>query len=84
MITGEERLREFLADLYGNLVFYEGRPSLTQIERGDAIARELADVMKDFDVWTAKELPGLNRALSGARLPTVQPLTPSQWEKSGS
>ena len=83
MITGEERLREFLADLYSNLVFYEGRPSLTQIERGDAIARELADVVKRFDAWTANELPGLNAALAGAKLPAVQSLTRSEWEKSG-
>jgi photosystem II stability/assembly factor-like uncharacterized protein len=84
MITGEERLREFLTDLYGNLVFYEGRPSRTQVERGDAIARELADVVAEFDAWTARELPGLNAALSGAKLPPVRPLTRSEWEKSGS
>ena len=37
MITGEERLRENLTDLYGNVTFYEGRPSQTQIERADAL-----------------------------------------------
>ena len=84
MITGEERLREFLTDLYSNLVFYEGRPSLTQIERGDAIARELADVVKDFDAWTANDLPGLNAALSAAKLEKLQPLMRVEWEKSGS
>ena len=45
MITGEERLRENLADLYGNVIGYEGRPSQTQVERADALARELADVV---------------------------------------
>src|SRR5438876_8281360 len=44
MITGEERLRENLADLYGNVVFNEGRPSQTQLDRTDAIGRELGDV----------------------------------------
>ena len=38
MITGEERLREYLTDLYGNVVGYEGRPSQTQVERADALA----------------------------------------------
>ena len=47
-ITGEERLREFLADLYGNVVGFEGRPSQTQVERADALARELADVVKSL------------------------------------
>src|SRR5213075_2949874 len=57
MITGEERLRENLTDLYGNVVSYEGRPSQTQIDRADALARELADVAKQFDGWAATELP---------------------------
>ena len=58
-ITGEERLREFLSDLYGNVNFYEGRPSQTQAERAEALARELADVVQSFDAWLAKELAGL-------------------------
>ncbi|PYS80445.1 MAG: sialidase, partial [Acidobacteria bacterium] len=53
-ITGEERLRENLADLYGNVNNYEGRPAQTQVERTDAIARELADIVRDFDAWLAK------------------------------
>ena len=39
MITGEERLREFLTELYGNVVFYEGRPSEAQTMRADALSR---------------------------------------------
>ena len=30
MITGEERLRENLTDLYGNIVFYDGGPTQTE------------------------------------------------------
>ncbi|HEX9160727.1 MAG TPA: hypothetical protein VF980_03395, partial [Thermoanaerobaculia bacterium] len=41
MITGEERLRENLADLYSSVNGYEGPPTQMQIERTDAIAREL-------------------------------------------
>jgi len=81
MITGEERLRENLADLYGNVaVFYEGRPTQTQVERGDAIARELADVVRDFDAWTGRELPGLNAALAAKRLESIRVLSREQWE----
>jgi hypothetical protein len=81
MITGEERLRENLADLYGSVVGYEGRPSQTQTERGEAIARELSDVVKEFDAWTAKELAGLNAALGAKQLPPLNPLTRAEWEK---
>src|SRR3989449_4144852 len=72
MITGEERLRENLADLYGNVIFYDGRPSQTQVERTDVIARELADVVRDFDAWSAKELGGLNTALGTKQLEPVR------------
>ncbi len=81
MITGEERLRENLADLYGNVINYEGRPAQTQVQRTDAIARELADVMRDFDAWLAKELPGINAALVAKQLPPISALTREEWEK---
>jgi photosystem II stability/assembly factor-like uncharacterized protein len=80
MITGEERLRENLADLYGNIVFYDGRPSQTQVERADALARELADVTREFDAWATRELAGLNAALASKRLQPIALLTRAQWE----
>src|SRR5207247_9559456 len=58
MITGEERLRENLTDLYSNIVFWDGGPTQTQIERGDAIARELGDIARDFDAWDARDMGG--------------------------
>jgi photosystem II stability/assembly factor-like uncharacterized protein len=82
MITGEERLRENLADLYGYVVFYEGRPSQAQVERTDAIGRELADVVSDFAAWTARELTGLNAALAAKHVDAIRLLTREEWEAS--
>ena len=76
MITGEERLRENLAQLYGSVVFYEGRPSTTQVERSAAIERELGDVSKDFDRWIARDLPALNALLVARGLPRIEPVVP--------
>jgi hypothetical protein len=81
-ITGEERLRENLADLYGNVNNYEGPPSQTQIERADAIARELSDVMKTFDDWLAKEIPAMNSDLAKAKLEAIVPVNRADWDKS--
>jgi photosystem II stability/assembly factor-like uncharacterized protein len=80
MITGEERLREYLADLYGGVVGYEGRPSQTQVERSAALAHELADVAAGFDAWVAKDLGPLNAALAARQLQPIAPLTRAQWD----
>ena len=76
MITGEERLRENLADLYGNVTFYDGRPTRTQLARTTAIGRELSDVSRSFDAWVAKELPAINTELVARKLPPIPVLTP--------
>jgi hypothetical protein len=80
-ITGEQRLREYLTELYGNVSGYEGRPSQTQIDRSDAIAHELGDVVKDFDAWTARELGGINSALRQKGLEPIVVLTRADWDK---
>jgi len=80
MITGEERLRENLSDLYGSVVGYEGRPSQTQVQRTESIARELADVVKDFDAWVARELEGLNSAVTTKSLDSLKLLTRDEWD----
>jgi photosystem II stability/assembly factor-like uncharacterized protein len=82
-ITGEERLREYMLDLYDNVVFYEGRPSATQVQRAGALKRELADVVADLDAWAAKELPGINASLAAKSLSPIELLTRSDWEKHG-
>jgi len=60
---------------------YEGRPSQTQVDRADAIARELADVVKSFDEWAAKEMPALNSALEKGSLGRIEILSREEWEK---
>jgi hypothetical protein len=83
MITGEERLRENLTDLYSNIVFFDGGPTQTQIERADALARELGDVQRTFDAWTTRELAGINTALRGKKLEPIAVISRQQWETAG-
>ena len=82
MITGEQRLREDLSDLYGTIVGYEGPPAATQVQRAGAIAHELSDVMKGFDAWAARELGGINTALTARQLRPISLLTRAQWDAS--
>ena len=75
-ITGEERLRENLVELYGSVVNYEGRPSATQVARTDAIRREMGDVSRAFEAWIATELPSINSALAARNLQRIEVLVP--------
>jgi photosystem II stability/assembly factor-like uncharacterized protein len=79
-ITGEQRLREYLTELYTSVIYYEGRPTQMQVMRTDAIGRELNDVVRDFDAWSARELNGLNSALAAKQLPPIKVLTRPEWE----
>ncbi len=58
MITGEERIRELLGQLYGTVNGYEGKPSDYQAARADSLAHELEDVMGEFQKLTQKEPSG--------------------------
>ncbi|HXT50571.1 MAG TPA: sialidase, partial [Thermoanaerobaculia bacterium] len=80
MITGEERLREFLTDLYFGVVFHEGNPTQAQTDRAASLKRELGDVGNDFDAWAKKELPGINAELAKKGLPPVEALQREAWE----
>jgi len=53
-ITGEERLREFLTGLYGDVNGYDGRPTAQQVARADSLTHELEDVIKEFRDLAAK------------------------------
>jgi hypothetical protein len=75
-ITGEERLREHADLLYGALLQWEGRPGRTQLERIDALDRELGDVERQLEALVAKEVPPLDAALEGLGLPRIPTAAP--------
>jgi len=75
-ITGEERLRENLVELYGSLVNHKGRPSATQVARTDATHREMGDVPRAFEIWLRKELAPINSALATRNLQRIELLVP--------
>jgi hypothetical protein len=79
-ITGEERLREFVAGLYGDVSNYEGRPTEAQFARAGALAHELQDVVHEFTALTEAQLPGLNRELQAGKLPPLTVLSEKDWK----
>ena len=81
MITGEERIREHIGRLYGDVNGYEGRPTDYEVARTDSLAHELEDVIHDFQKMTAKELPAINGGLQKKKLGTISVLSEADWEK---
>jgi photosystem II stability/assembly factor-like uncharacterized protein len=81
MITGEERIRELVGQLYGDVTEYEGRPTDYQVERTEALSRELEDVVNDFRKLTDRELPAINAGLKKKKLETIQVPAEKDWKK---
>jgi len=81
MVTGEERIREHLGQLYGAIDSYEGRPTDYQAARSDSLGHELQDVIDDFQKLTQKELPGINAGLKKKKLDAISVLAEAEWQK---
>ncbi len=79
-ITGEERLREYLGGLYGDVNQYDGRPTDSQVARTEALQRELDDVVKQFNDTTNKQLGAVNKGLAGKNLPPIKILSEPDWQ----
>ena len=67
-ITGEERIREHLDQLYGALDRWEGRPAKYKLERIDVLRRELGDVEKTVDAIVSKDARALDDELKQKKL----------------
>jgi photosystem II stability/assembly factor-like uncharacterized protein len=81
MVTGEERIREHLGQLYGAIDGYEGRPTDYQAARSESLGHELQDVIDDFQKLTQKELPGINASLKKKKLDAISVLAEADWQK---
>jgi hypothetical protein len=65
-ITGEEKLREKLGEIYGFILFYEGRPTGSQIDRLNLFEKELKDLENVFNTMKDNDLKKVNDMLKKA------------------
>jgi photosystem II stability/assembly factor-like uncharacterized protein len=84
MVTGEERIRELLGQLYGTVDGYEGRPAEYQTARADSLAHELQDVIDDFKKQTDQQLPVINASLKKKKAQAISILSEADWQKKRS
>ena len=80
-ISGEEKLREEIGLLYGNVNVYEGRPTPSQLDRLGVLDGELTAASRRFDAAMAKDAAALNAQLARKKLPAIPKLTREEWEK---
>jgi len=81
MITGEERIRELLGQLYGAVTGYDGKPTDYQAARTESLGHELQDVIDEFQKLTQTELPAINAALKKKKLASIPVLAEGDWQK---
>jgi photosystem II stability/assembly factor-like uncharacterized protein len=80
-ISGEEKLREEIGMLYGNVNAYEGRPTQSQIDRMNVLEAELTSAFGRFDAVMAKDAAPLNAQLARKKIAPISRLTREEWEK---
>ncbi len=80
-ITGEEKLREKLGTLFGNVVGYNGRPSNTQFEQADKLEKQLERARADARELIDVHVSGINKALEKQQLPALELLDRAQWDE---
>ena len=81
-ITGEERIREKLSELYGSVVGYDGRPTDSQLERIKGLAFELDKQKQLADAIWKVDLPKVNAVLKGANVSSLFVMTKEQFDKT--
>ena len=79
-VTGEERIREHLDQLYSALTGWEGRPARYKIEGIEALRHELADVGKELDDVIARDVKPLAAALHDHGLEPIPTTAPALAE----
>jgi photosystem II stability/assembly factor-like uncharacterized protein len=82
-ISGDEKLREELGMLYGNVNGYEGRPTQSQLDRMAVLAQDLDAAFARFDAAADRDLAALNAGLARAGKPPLARLTDEEWRKKG-
>ncbi len=70
-ITGEERIREHLDQLYEAILGWEGKPTKNQVERIDVLKRELSLVATEVDGIVTSDLKPLGTELKDKKLEPI-------------
>ena len=81
-ISGDEKLREKLANVYGAVTGYDGRPTRSQIDRTVVLKGQLESAEADFGAMSSgRDFDTLNTQLRGRGLDELVVVTREAWEE---
>ncbi|OGF67323.1 MAG: hypothetical protein A2Y62_15975 [Candidatus Fischerbacteria bacterium RBG_13_37_8] len=70
-ITGEEKLREKVVELYSAISSYGGKPTQSQLKRMEILENEIQKADVSFQEIINKELDAINKKLQGKKLDII-------------
>jgi len=79
-LAGEEKLRELIGSLYGNVNGFEGRPTDSQVEYTAVLDAQLTEAETRLEAMTLPRLGDINARLHEQELEPIERLTKTQWE----
>ncbi|HBY64484.1 MAG TPA: glycosyl hydrolase, partial [Solibacterales bacterium] len=80
-ITVEQRLRERLGEVYGEVSRYGGKPTAQQIESAALLDQQAAQAAAEAETLLGKDLEALNAKLKAAALEPLKRLTREEFDK---
>ncbi|MEI7489940.1 MAG: glycosyl hydrolase [Bacteroidota bacterium] len=80
-ITGEERLREKIAFIYGSIMQYPGRPTDAQIQGLDLLAAESDKIINETNGFITRDLPQLNAELTKDKKAEIKIISREDFDK---
>jgi photosystem II stability/assembly factor-like uncharacterized protein len=78
-ITGEERLRERIANIYGAIMGYQGRPTDSQLDRLRKLGQDLGLFNTRLRDVISIELPAINLSLQNESLPPITVISKNEF-----
>jgi len=79
-VRGEQQMREKVAELYGSVASYRGKPTQSQIDRLIDLKAETVDMEKKVDAILDKYLEQLNRQVEKAGLEQIKITSYEDWD----
>ena len=80
-VTGEERLREKIAFIYGSMMAYPGRPTDAQLQGLDLLAQDSKKIQDEINGFISNDLPKLNQDLKKENKAEIKIISQEEFSK---